>query len=110
MAKSNMRAARMRRTNRHIQVIERRQRQMRYAEYAQHRHSTSSSKFINSWLDQAKSIFRWFGDFLGGLFSRATPGIASLNLTSDRGAGAVWLRQTFNQNLRMRSTRDGKPV
>ena len=47
-----------------------------------------------------------------------SPFATSLDLSKDslfgskpgRGAGAFWLRQTFHQNLKMRSTRDGRKV
>ena len=53
-------------------------------------------------------------DFVGGMFRRFasfdSKRVATLDLTSSRGAGALWLRQTFGHQLKMISTRDGKPV
>jgi len=48
----------------------------------------------------------WFG----GLFKSTTIEALDLREKHPRGHGAKWLRQTFHQNLKMVSTRDGRPV
>ncbi len=60
------------------------------------------------WFGRKLRQFRsWFGRWFGG--SGAMDAL-DLREKNPRGHGAAWLRQTFGQNLKMISTRDGKSV
>ncbi len=59
-----------------------------------------------------RRVWGRFTGWLGGWFGYGGDCIDALDLRekNPRGHGAAWLRQTFSQNLKMISTRDGKPV
>ncbi len=107
MTKSSMGAAKMRRTNIRIQHQEHHIRETQARSYSAAARRTAPNSRVNIFVRFYRRLSRWFG----GLFSGPDfTSIATLDLTSDRAAGVVWLRQTFSKNLKMISTRDGKPV
>ena len=122
MAKSSMGAARMRRSNRRIQHQANAIRKTQMRVYRQQSRQIARDQ-ATAWgkiIAIYQHAITWFGGFFDEIFSYGfdTPlgalgAIKSLNLTidqGDRGRGARQLRAIFGQQLKMISTRDGKPV
>jgi len=109
MAKSSMGAARMRQTNRRIQHQEKAIRETAAREHRQHIRQIAKAPPPSAIRQIVSRISKWFS----GLFSGDLKAISALDFRidrGDRGRGARQLRAIFGQNLKMRSTRDGRPV
>jgi len=107
MVKSNVRSVRRRQVNRRLSQNFDKKQQLKVRGFDRHidrepivRLSKTRIRWnrIKKWF----SNLRWF----------RTSSIDELDLRSNspRGAGAAWLRANFHQNLKMISTRDGRPV
>ena len=107
MVKSNVRSARRRQTNRRLDRGFDKKQQLKVRGFNRHIDREPIVRLSKPQIIWNR-IIRWFRGW--GLFSSTTIGELDLRSDSPRGAGAFWLRQNFHQNLRMRSTRDGRPV
>ena len=103
----------MRRANRRIQFQELAIRETQTRAYEQQVHL--KQPIIVSWYHRVERAIR---NFVVGFFRSPFSAIRGLNLLNDmtmgpnqhRGAGAAKLREWFGDQLKMISTRDGKPV
>ncbi len=114
MTRSNVQAANMRRTNRRIQFQEKAIRETQARVYRQAARRIAAEK-VTIWSGMkvvARDIVKYLSNFFSG-HSSLYGAINALDFTidkGDRGAGARQLRDIFGQGLKMRSTRDGRPV
>lgn len=117
MAKSNQRAVRMRKNNRAFHIADRKEREAR-REFnrppirAAKVQQMATTLLLMGWYKKAVSLFSYINPWKWFQSIGSSTAIAKLDLTdkSGRSDGARWLRGVFGQQLKMRSTRDGKPV
>ncbi len=109
MVNSNMHAVRTRKANRRSDFEGAKEQALRT--YHNHKVACANRTPVGKLKTHWRNSTGRFGRFVDRLFSvGSTPKISALDLTKSRGAGALWLRQTFSENLKMISTRDGRPV
>jgi len=110
MTRSNVRAANMRRTNRRIQFKEKAIRETEARAHRQQVRQIAKAPAPSA----IRRMFMRVSGWLNDLFSiRGHSAISGLDFRIDRGErgrGARQLRSIFGQSLKMRSTRDGRPV
>lgn len=128
MTRSNVRSVRRRQTNQRIQRQYDKEKQSRVHQYQQRSFEARQNATIagDAWKGWYRKTIRYLANMFSGLFGRsAFRSIRKLDLRASdasrfgafrfnraRDTGAAWLRNNVagGYNLKMISTRDGKPV